>query len=623
MEGIQILMVKTKLKFPLYITKRGALSQRNIWMIRVGGILVAFLLAGIICSILSPGTFFDFFIALFKGSFSSTKRIFKLLCSISIYLLLSIAVVPAFKMRFWNIGVEGQALVGCLVSAVILYMVPKTIPDGLVIVLALISAILAGVFWAIIPTFFKLKFHTNETLFTLLMNYIATPLVLFTVAMVDKSGHGTFPLIPDSRLIIDIGGVSYLPIIICAVVFTVLMYIYLKKTKQGFELSVLGDSNNTARYIGISVKKVSYRTMIMSGVLAGLVGFLLVCCQNGTLSSNLVGGRGFTAVLIAWLGHFNPGEIALYSFIVGFLDYGTNYAAGTPSINLDPTYFSGLIIGLFIIVLVVAEFFVRYNVRRHLPNEILEIKSEVVNSKDNETNKQTLLKTFINIGALTAKKDLIRHKSELSDIKDQRKVAFRKWLKRMKLDVKDRIALNEELAKIQSNYVNVKREYRNAKKQVKIKFRCERIVLRSNTRRLKNVINNKIATTTLVFKSGTMIYPTKQEVNNFLNAVRFTDWEFNPNLTIKNILNARKQKNKMLREFNGKYRNGLPLQEAYIQKVEKTIFEYYLIGSEFFASRYLKYRKRYFALAVKTINNQNLKKKARAEKRAKKKGESK
>lgn len=371
--------LKFRINSPLYVTRRSGLSFWKTWGIRIGAILSAFLLAGILCTIISPGSFGTFFVGMFEGNFSTSSYIFNLLCCISTYLLLSIAVAPVFRMKFWNIGGEGQAMVGAIVTAVMLLLLPKSIPSAAAIILSLITAVAAGIVWALIPTFFKIKFNTNETLFTLMMNYVATALAGFAIAECSNSGSQVFPLISADRTIIQIGDVKYLPFIIAAVVLTVVIYIYLGKTKHGFELSVLGDSRNTARYTGISINKVILRTMIISGAIAGLVGFLLVCGQKQTLTTTIVGGKGFTSVLIAWLGHFNPAEIALYSALVGFFDQGTTYIAS--QVKVSTSHFSGLIIGLFILIIVASEFFVRYKVNvRH--KEKKQIPTPTVEKKE-------------------------------------------------------------------------------------------------------------------------------------------------------------------------------------------------------------------------------------------------
>lgn len=623
-------MSKIKLTSPFRITKNIGISRRDTWLIRIGGIVLAFLLAGLLCSILRPGSFFDFYYGLIKGCFSSTKRILNVVCAISIYLLLSIAVTPAFKMKFWNIGVEGQTLVGCIASAVILYMFPKSIPDPLVIVIALIGAIGAGMIFALIPAFFKIKFKTNETLFTLLMNYVATPLALFTCAMVDKSGHNLFPQIGSKfpgRLLLEVGGVKYLPIIICAVAITVLMYFYLKKTKQGFELSVMGDSINTARYVGISRKVVSYRTMAISGAIAGLVGFLLVCCQNGTLTSTLVGGRGFTAVLIAWLGYFNPGEIALYAFLVGFLDYGTGYVAGLPSVDLDTTYFSGLIIGLFILTVVVIEFFTRYKVNRCLPSAVSEIRDQILNYPDSKVNRTVLLGEFSNIEYRNFKikfsKEKIDFKKQKQQYSKKTKQIRKQLFSKNNLNEKDRNALTETLKTLRRDYQAVLKQYNDDKKLLKVKKQSEKVMMKANATRLKSVIKNKIATTLVVLKSGSVVYGSKDEIKNFLNSVNYTKWEFDSKATIGNLLKARSEMLKSNKLFDKKNKENIRILSKDIEKTNEVTFNYYLINNNFIIRNYLKRRKIYFTFMVKHVNRvniRNLKKKKKLESRMQNKG---
>ncbi|MCQ2793790.1 MAG: ABC transporter permease [Bacilli bacterium] len=364
-------MKPAKINFPFRIAKRANITNTKAWIIRGISIVAALLVSGIVCTLFKPGSFLDFYKGLVVGCFGTTNYIFELLCCISIFLLLSIAVTPAFKMKFWNIGVEGQAMIGCILTAVILLLMPSAIPGPLVIIIALLASVTGGMIWAIIPTIFKIRFNTNETLFTLMMNYVATILAAVTIAIVSPGGSQTFPLITDpSRLLINIGTIKYIPFIIVTILFTVMMYFYLRKTKEGFELSVMGDSINTARYVGIKPHWIMFRTMLISGGLAGLCGFLIVCGKEATLSKTLVGGRGFTAVLIAWLGHFNPAEITIFASLVGILEQGATYTAGLIKIS-SKKYFSGVIIGLFILIVIVSEFFVNYQVRFKSKNKLI------------------------------------------------------------------------------------------------------------------------------------------------------------------------------------------------------------------------------------------------------------
>ena len=165
------------------------------------------------------------------------------------------------------------------------------------------------------------------------------------------------------------------------------MIIYLKFTKHGYELSVVGESINTARYVGINVKKVIIRTMILSGAICGLVGFLLFNGYHHTVNSSIAGGRGFTGVLIAWLGGFKPGQMILYAFLVAFFQRGSSNAAS--AVGISKANFSSIIVGIFFLIIIATEFFVNYrvlfkhpfsyyvhNLFRHKKNkEVLEIEN--------------------------------------------------------------------------------------------------------------------------------------------------------------------------------------------------------------------------------------------------------
>ena len=209
-------------------------------------------------------------------------------------LCIALAVTPAFKMRFWNIGGEGQVLAGALAAAACMICLRDTLPNALVIVCMCVSSILAGALWGFIPAYFKAKYNTNETLFTLMMNYVATQLVAyFVIVWENPKGSGQIGIINQSTEIgwfPQIGSYKYLLNILIVAVVTILMYFYLNYTKHGYEITVVGESERTARYVGIKVDKVIIRTMILSGAVCGLCGLLLVGSTNHTLTTSIAGG---------------------------------------------------------------------------------------------------------------------------------------------------------------------------------------------------------------------------------------------------------------------------------------------------------------------------------------------
>jgi simple sugar transport system permease protein len=270
-------------------------------------------------------------------------------------------------MKFWNCGAEGQALMGGLASMICMIELGDQLSYPLLMVVIALTSIFAGALWGVIPAVFKAFFNTNETLFTLMMNYIATQMIAYYVYLkgggsnvINPVSAGNFP---------SVGGNDYFVNIVIALVITVLMYIYLKYSKQGYEISVVGESQNTARYIGVNVKKVIIRTMILSGALCGVTGMMLVAGKDHSININSVGGQGFTAILISWLGQFNPFIMVIMTAIVVFLRIGVAKVADTALLNSS---FSEIMVGLVILMLVGCEFFIRYSVKRKQKKGVAE-----------------------------------------------------------------------------------------------------------------------------------------------------------------------------------------------------------------------------------------------------------
>ena len=200
-----------------------------------------------------------------------------------------------------------------------------------------------------------------------MMNYIATAVVGFfcykwrepnntVIGIVNKDTHlGWFPTVN----LWDGKAYNYIIAIGLIIVVGVLIWAYLRFTKHGYELSVVGGSRNTAKYIGININMVVIRTTILSGALAGICGWLLVAAGSHSVTENLVNGRGFTGVLIAWLGHFNPLEMAGYSFLVAFVQEGGGYASG--NLGYAESVVS-VFVGIFFFLVIASEFFTNFSV---------------------------------------------------------------------------------------------------------------------------------------------------------------------------------------------------------------------------------------------------------------------
>ncbi len=347
----------------LHIVKRDDMVGWKAWSIRLIAIALGVILIGLISSLLTGESFFKVYDIMFRGVFGrifegKTNMLWKFGQDMVILLCLGLAVAPAFKMKFWNCGAEGQALIGGLAAMFCMIQFGGKMPEFLLVPLVIVSSIIAGAIWGLIPAIFKAKWNTNETLFTLMMNYVATQLIAYYVYIV---GGGSNVITPVSTGALPvIGGMQYLMNILIVAALTGAMYVYLRYSKQGYEIAVVGESRNTARYIGINVKKVVLRTMMLSGAVCGVAGMLLVAGTDHSINTNTVGGQGFTAIMVAWLGKFNPFVMALMSALIVFLKTGTAKVADSSFLNSS---FSDISVGLVILLLVGCEFFIQYSVR--------------------------------------------------------------------------------------------------------------------------------------------------------------------------------------------------------------------------------------------------------------------
>ena len=347
---------------PLFhIVKRAALPWYKAWAIRAAAILLALIVCALVTTFVTGENPIQIYATMFSGAFGTTRKTWVLFQNLAILLCISLAVTPAFRMRFWNIGAEGQVLMGCLASAACMICLKDAMPNGALIAVMAAASVLAGAVWAVIPAFFKAKWNTNETLFTLMMNYVATQLVAYFVIIWESpKGSGTIGVINQStRLgwLPQVGPSQYFLNILVVAVLTVLMYLYLNYTKHGYEIAVVGESERTARYVGIKVGRVIIRTMLVSGAVCGVAGFLLVSGTNHTLTTSLAGGQGFTAVMVSWLAKFNPIFMIFTSFLLVFLGRGAGDISTKFSLNQS---FSDILTGIILFFIIGCEFFIQY-----------------------------------------------------------------------------------------------------------------------------------------------------------------------------------------------------------------------------------------------------------------------
>ena len=355
--------MNNSMKTPLIrLAKREGMDKRTVWAIRVGSILLALLLGALVIAIsgVNPFKAYGTIITGALGKKTAIRQTVK----IAVPLLgCALAIAPCFKMRFWNIGAEGQVLIGCLATAACMICLGGKIPNGLLIVIMIVASVAAGALWGFLPGIFKAKWNTNETLFTLMMNYIATQLAAFFIIVWEvPKGSGKIGIInqnTEAGWLPVLGGQRYLLPILLVAILTGVMYIYLNYSKHGYEIAVVGESQRTASYAGIKVERVIVRTMILSGAICGLIGLLLTAGTDHTLTTTIVGGRGFTAVMVSWMAKFNPIMMIFTSLLIVVLSRGASEISSVFGLNHS---FADILTGIILFFIIGSEFFITYKV---------------------------------------------------------------------------------------------------------------------------------------------------------------------------------------------------------------------------------------------------------------------
>lgn len=354
--------MKQSHKAPLVrISKRESMTKLQSYGIRAVGLVLALLVSAIVIYAIVQLNPIKVYAAMFEGNFGSERRIWVGLRDMAMLLIIGIGLAPAFKMRFWNIGAEGQILVGGLATAGMMIYFGKSLPSGLILVMAFFGSMVMGAIWGGIPAVFKAKFNTNETLFTLMMNYVAIQFTAYFVALWENPfGSNTVGIINQMNKagwFPELLGQKYMLNVMIVTLLIFLMYAYLRYSKQGYEIAVVGESENTAKYIGINVKLTVIRTMLISGAICGMAGFVAVAGASHTISTSTAGGRGFTAIIVAWLAKFNTYVMVLIAALLVFLEKGATQIASQYNLN---DYVSHMITGIILFFILGSEFFIKY-----------------------------------------------------------------------------------------------------------------------------------------------------------------------------------------------------------------------------------------------------------------------
>ena len=339
------------------IVKTKEKSKKQQMLLRLAAFVLALCAGGLFLLVLGNNPF-AIYGTILSGAFRSEMAIQATIKIMIPLLIASLGVMLAFKMKFWNIGGEGQLIMGG-VFASYFALFHADWPGFILFPVMFIAGIIGGGIWALIPAFFKVKFGTNETLLTLMLNYIALYLVswLQEDPWRDPAANG-FPKIASfdkSAVLPKLFGVQIGWVI--ALILVAVLFVYLRYTKQGYEISVVGESRATATYAGMNVQKIILRTMFLSGAVAGIAGMVQVTGSDRTLTTGVAGGVGFTAIIVAWLAQLNPVSSLIIAFLFSVLEKGSSVVQSQFGLSTDC---ADVLQGIILFFVLGCEFFIRY-----------------------------------------------------------------------------------------------------------------------------------------------------------------------------------------------------------------------------------------------------------------------
>jgi len=345
----------------LKIVKRKSLSKKEHVVIQSLAIVLALLFAAIFIGMTGNNPV-KVYLSMLDGAFGNGFRFKETIINSIPLIITSLGIIISFKMKFWNIGGEGQFVMGAVLGSYFA-LYHNTLPKPLLLIIMLIAGFVAGGLWGIIPAYFRTKFKTNETIFTLLMNYIAIKFLTFLQygPWKDPKSFG-FPKISgfvDNAVLPKIFGIHIGFII--AIILCIVVYIYINHTKQGYEISVIGESENTAVYAGMKVDKIVMRTVFISAGICGLAGIIQASAVNKTLAVTLANGTGFTAIIIAWLSNLNAGVTFIVAILFSALVQGGSYIQMTFDI---PQAAANVLQGTILFFVLGSSFFTTYTIKR-------------------------------------------------------------------------------------------------------------------------------------------------------------------------------------------------------------------------------------------------------------------
>lgn len=342
----------------LKIEKRFEMSGKQKLLLRALSVVAALLASALIILIMGQNPI-EVFKFILSGTFQTKTATIGTIKKAIPLVTMALGVAVAFKMKFWNIGAEGQFYMGAFGCAVAARSFSQ-LPPYLLLPIMLVFGFAAGAIYALIPAFLRSKFGTSETLVTLMMNYIATLFITYLQTdlwQTKDQGGNRIDSFTENAHMPEVFGVHAGWIVV--LVIAVLLFIMFKYTKLGFEISVVGENINTARYAGMNVGGILFSTALLSGGICGIAGMLQASGIEHRINDGMSAGMGFTAIIVAWLSSLSPFAIVVVGFLFAMLiQSGTTLQA----LLHIPTTMSDIIQGVILFFVLASEFFINYRI---------------------------------------------------------------------------------------------------------------------------------------------------------------------------------------------------------------------------------------------------------------------
>ena len=341
------------------LNERMECSRGENLRIKMLALLAAFVIISILITILGF-PIFGIYQQMIIGAFGSLYSLQYVLIKTVPLTLCALGVTYAYRMKFWNIGAEGQLMMGAF-AATGVALFYNQFSKPVVLLLMIAASCIMGALWILVPAIFKIRFGVNETILTLMLNYVASQWLAYLQYSAWKDpkafGFAKIATFGDEAILPDIFGIHlgfYITLLILIVTFIIFKY-----TKLGFKMRIIGESPDTANYLGISKNRIMFGMVALSGAICGFCGMVQVSGVEHTLNTSVSNNVGFSAILIAWLAGLDPVLILVISFLFAGLTEGAGYLQTVFQISQDIAI---IIQGIVLFCVTGSEFFTRYTV---------------------------------------------------------------------------------------------------------------------------------------------------------------------------------------------------------------------------------------------------------------------